>query len=55
MSVKKLLDILFSILMENNIFIIVFSRKFLFETLETKISVKKRLNIYFSIFIENIL
>ena len=48
--------ILFSILMENNIFD-GFSPKFLLETLETiletKISVKKLLNILFSIWMEN--
>ena len=35
MSLKKLLDILFSILMENNI-LIVFSPKFLLEALKQK-------------------
>ena len=55
MSVKKLLNILFSILMENNL--IVFSPKFLLETLENilekNISVKKLFSILFSILMEN--
>ena len=35
------------------VYLIVFSPKFLLETLETKISVKKLFNIFFSIFMEN--
>ena len=57
-SVDKLLYILFSILMENNIFNSFFSPTFLLKTLEiileTKILVKKRLHILFSVLMENI-
>ena len=52
MSLKKLLDILFSILMENNKFNSFFTEIFV-RSFKTKISVKKILNIFFSIFIEN--
>ena len=52
MSLKKLLDILFSILMDNNIFNSFFTEIFV-RSFKTKISVKKLLKIFFSIFIEN--